>query len=164
MPKIIHGETIEDKFTSLELVLCSFQRRLSTKVIGLLPPVVIMHRQLMPDAGGTFFKGVLPLHGNIVRLCLNVGLASKLGSPCHIHHYNGNVETIANKPIAKHTEIYTLDMSVQPGDVIELSTDVSAELHDIMFGLLLVPAVVGQMRQEHFLLDQLLQLEAKEDA
>ena len=54
--KLVKGETLEQNIDSIDLILQSWAPRLGSYVVGVIPPVPILHRQLRPEDDGTILK------------------------------------------------------------------------------------------------------------
>ena len=161
--EIIRGDTIEEKFASIEQTLKQFQRRLSTKVIGLLPPVPLLHSQAAPDNAGVFFAAISPVSGICVRVCLRIGIYTVNPIRCRFRYGTPTMYNVYERELRETIEVFPVDMPVHIGDTLEMSVEPPNSIGDILVAVLIVPDIVGQMRQEAFSLDQFLQLERREE-
>lgn len=163
MRDIIRGDTIEEKLRSIGATLRSFQRRLSTKVIGLIPPVPFVHRQAMPDTDGTVFECIVPLHGRVIRLCMYAKRVEK-GTTIRVYYVSKSVERIITLENVEQTRVQPIDELISAGDIIRVVCDPPDGLAGILIGVLIVPEVYGQTGKMEYAVDQFLQLEEDEDA
>ena len=53
---IIKGDTIEDKFSHIEIMLNRIQRRMNEKIVGVISPSAIYHHVEKPDKDGIILK------------------------------------------------------------------------------------------------------------
>lgn len=162
MSKLVYGSTNEEKITSIESVLNSFRRRLSTKVLGMLPPAVVMHHQALPAEDGMLFGGIVPLHSTLMRLCINA--SGQKAAACRLHCIHGDAETIRMFTVDAKPLVLAVDVAIEAGDLVYVYTNVPSTMTNIMIGMLFLPTVMpGQVQQEQFLLDQFLAVEQKEE-
>lgn len=160
---LIHGETVEEKLASIEVLLQQFRRRLSTKVIGVVPPVPILHHQQSVGPNGMLFEGIAPFDGTVIRLCLCLSeYASKRPEVHYTIQHTDTTYTLA-RTVSKEVEVFNIDVPVSVGDIMRIRIDPVDAVGQALVGLLLHP-VNDVVNQEKFLLDNFLALEEKEDA
>jgi len=164
MPPIIRGTTIEDKLSSIEHILQSFQRRLSTKVVGLLPPIALLGDRHVLGFDGVVFSAVCPVYGKLVRVCLRVGAFSAQTIACTLVHESRAATYTEQLNIKERTTVIPLDVLVSPADYFSITMFPVDGVTDVSVALLIVPTLTGQVRQESFALDQFLLLEERENA
>jgi hypothetical protein len=159
---LIRGKTTQEKWQSLEVLLKSFQRRLSTKVITLTPPIPILHAQMRPDEGGKIFAAISPMQGTISALCIYFGIMRKELLLLNISITRGGSGYMREIECKKRTEIITLSVPIEIGDVVRISAAELDVVEDILIGILLIPDMAVASSEAH-LLEAFLQLEKDEE-
>ena len=68
----IKGDTVDQKFHSIERILQSFQRRLSKTLVGMIPPIPVFGGREVIGSDGVVFRVVLPAKGTITKAYLTI--------------------------------------------------------------------------------------------
>ncbi|SRR5712691_10472483 len=160
---LIQGKTLEEKFISLEKILQSFQRRLGTKVMGIIPPVPIFYSQKFPSESGIIFSALIPLSGDIPKAFIRVGnfLAK---DPTLTVTVATDVASSSAKVILKDAvTTYDLSWKISAGSIIEASIFPVNAVEDIFVAMLINP-FLADTQIKSFLLEEFLAMEATQDA
>ena len=157
--KLVKGETLETCIDSIDLILQSWVPRLGSYVVGVIPPIPIMHRQLIPEVDGTILKILLPFSGNVVAAYISIGKYNT--TPATIDVWStgsvgfGGTKLICDKPL--HT-YFTDSWPIVAGCLLEATVTPPNAIEDINIGIL-IHANMDQMYKEQRLLDGLRKLE-----
>ena len=68
MRDFVKGKTADEKLKSINVVLRHFSRRLSHKIVGLIPSAPVM-KFVVPDEDGVVLKMICPADGTITQGC-----------------------------------------------------------------------------------------------
>ncbi len=149
--KFIKGDTIEDCLDSLDLILQSWAPRLGQYITGIIPPVPILHHQLLPDAEGNIFKMLLPFSGKIVASYIGIGKYNVKPATVSVWSTGGSgiggTKIICDRPM--HTYI-TDKWYITAGCLLEATVDPPNAIEDINIGALVYVDI------EHSYKEQLL--------
>jgi hypothetical protein len=162
--KLIRGKTTEQKLDSIDKILQSFQRRLGNKVVGIIPPVPILHSTRTVPEDGLVFAAIIPLNGIVTTLCFSLIMAKRktetfditLTRPDGSTHTKG---VVCRKPV----EVFQPGINVSVGDVVRIMAFNPADISDILIGALIHAEITPQSRDAQ-MLDRLLELEREQNA
>lgn len=157
---LIQGETIDEKFASLEVILSRFQRRLGNKVVGVMPPMPILHHQDLPRKDGTLFSGICPVDGTVKKICFKIGYYTYDTKDCEISLTieGENLQTTLKRSIKKTIEVLVFDQPVFSGNVLNIQVLPADAVRDVLIGVLILPTMQQMVNQKH-LLEAVLELE-----
>lgn len=162
--RFVQGKTSKEQFDAVESTLQSFQRRLGQKVVGIIPPVPIFHTARIADSDGRLFSGIMPFAGTIHTLCVYIGSYSNKTATLEVSLIRS--EGMSRTQIfecRRRTQIFHPDYPVEVGDVFRVRELEPNSIADFMLGIALHVAMADSDKMNQ-LLDQLNQLERKEDA
>jgi len=162
MNSIIRGGTIEEKLASIEHALQHYRRRLSQKVVGVLSPVALVHYQALPDPGGTIYCCIVPLYGNLVRMCIAADQWPSGDFVTKLHHQSKESELITRLVGKPPSNVHPMDEEVRAGDILRVTLEPADGARNVLVGLLIIPSAQGQTGKIEYSLEQFLLLEARE--
>lgn len=122
---VIKGRTSDEKFNSIEAILRRMGRRLSTKVIGLVPVSPIYDFVYVPDPNGVVLRKLIPAPGVITRACFFIEEKGvKTLSAC-IKLDNGiyNRHHMVEYTIKNRTMAVKPDLEVLEGDRVTITVN-----------------------------------------
>ncbi len=157
--KLVKGETFEENITSIDLILQSWAPRLGSYMVGVIPPVPILHRQLLPEPSGTILKLLLPFSGRIVSAYISIGKYNVRPATVDVWTtgsigFGGN-KFVCDKPV--HT-YFPENWQVVAGCMLEAVVNPPNAIEDINIGIL-VHIEMEQLYKDRQLLEGLRQLE-----
>lgn len=120
--RFIKGSTSDEKFKSLETTLRHFSRRLSHKVVGLVPATPII-RFVVPGEDGVILNMICPAKGKITQGCVYVESGEKSVPLCLQLKRGGKTEGNAYDIKANVPMPFRFDTEVELGDMITLWID-----------------------------------------
>ena len=139
--KFIKGECVEDCFDSIDLILQSWGPRLGSYIVGIIPPIPILHHQREADSEGCIFAGILPFNGKISKAFLAIGkykvkpLVLTLSIASEIAHKGARIE--CDKPII----VYSSEITVNAGDVVRVTISPANGGEEFLIGILCHPDI-----------------------
>lgn len=159
MSVLIRGKTEAEKFASIEKVLQNFRRRLGTKVIGMMPPVVITHEQRPVTKDGLLFRAIMPLYGRLSFGCmyLDTVLDSVLQIELTLSDAHGDHTYVNN--ITGSTVTVTFEKPIAPGDIVTLRMRPACEMPYALTSLLVTPNSPTKLQPTEFMLEQFVALD-----
>ncbi len=162
--KLIQGETVEQKLESLEAILQSFRRRLSTKVIGYTTPIPVLASRDIIGADGIVARRLIPFNGSLSDAYIHIGeMAAKeiiVTATLSTDIASSSVRVAINKPF----QSFTLNFSITAGSLLTVSVNDPAGIKDVDIGFLVYPELNSSVNKETFLLEEILRLEVEENA
>lgn len=159
----LHGNTVEEKLASAEKVLQQQQRQMSRKVVGLRPAVPILYRAQTADASGLLFEGISPINGTVTRLALRLGQIKNTQVLIQVRIHAGERVYGFNRVCKKNVEMFEVGEKIKAGDVAEIYCEPPDGATGVLIGILISPDP-SDMKQDKYVLEQLLELEEHEDA
>lgn len=160
--QIIKGNTIEEKIKSIERVLWNYKARLSTKVIGIIPPIPIFENLEVVGEDGIVTQKLFPLSGTIIRACMAIreyeGTGSVMFTIASQGVEKGSSSTFETR---KHLLIEDIGLIVEVGDLVTLRVDSPERVRGVFLGILFEVGM-KDVKKEEFLIDQFLNLSKKE--
>ncbi len=162
MREFVKGRTADEKFKSISTTLKHFSRRLSQKVVGLIPatPVIRFVRTL--DEDGIILNMICPANGRITRGCIYIESDEKQVSIGYRLVRKGTTESFLLDMKSNIPWPFNLDTEVRLGDMISLWADDPMKVKSVWLGFLYEISPEGLGRVD-FVLKQLEEME-KEDA
>ena len=135
---IIRGHTIDEKFASIDKILSKFEKRLGTKVIGVMPPVVLLGSVAQAGRDGSIWLANCPVEGQLVGVSILVGAAEK--QDCYvvlsITKDLASLKQTIPLTVARN-EAVTLLYDVSPGTLIAFTTDPLLLMKSIHIGIVI---------------------------
>ena len=157
--KLVKGETLEDCIDSIDLILQSWAPRLGSYVVGVIPPIPILYRCLVPEPDGTILKMLLPFAGKIVAGYISIGKYNT--KPAIIDVWStgsigfGGTKLSCDRPL----HVYFPDQwQVVAGSFLEAVVDPPNAIEDISVGIL-VHVEMEYVHKEKQLLEGLRKIE-----
>jgi len=162
--KLIRGDTVEEQISSIDRILHSHQGKLGKKIVGLIPPIPIMHSARTIDEDGRIFAAVLPVKGRISTACFSIGKYNKRTAilEASLTHADDSVSAkrfTCRKPV----EIFDTDLPVQVGDVLRINAADPTALTDVLVGILL-HAELSQATAASQMYEEILKLQGANHA
>jgi len=162
---MIKGNTPGEKFNSIEAILRRMSRRLSHKVVGVLPVSPVFEFAYVPDSDNIVMRRLFPVSGTITKA--GVAFDSRGKKPIRLMFGVENditMRTLSSSYLIKRkAEVLDINFEVESGDKIT----VKAELEEgevvkgIWIGLSFEPGL-KHMKKQEFLLSE-LELMTEED-
>ena len=172
MKDFVKGRTADEKFKSINTTLRHFSRRLSHKIVGLIPAAPVI-RFVVPGEDGVILKMICPANGRITQGCVYiesdeksilVGLQLKRGDT-----RAGGTETASHSIKTNRPLPFGFNVEVRLGDMITLWIDELevdglrvSRVRSVWLGFLYEISPEG-LGSKDFVLDQLEKME-EEDA
>ena len=157
--RLVKGETLEENINSIDLILQSWAPLLGHYITGVIPPIPILHRQMLPEADGTILKMLLPFSGKVVAAYISIG--RYVVKPATIDVWStdsvgfGGTRIVCDKPM----HVYFSDQwQVVAGCLLEATVSPTNAIEDINIGVL-VNIDVEQAHKERQLIEGLRRLE-----
>ena len=161
---IVQGNTVEEKLASIESVLRHFSTRLGTKVVGLIPPVVILHGQRVPDDDGRIFAGIMPLNGSVSTVCFSIASFTNRAATVELSITRRDETTTVQKYVCRHNiEVMQPNLQVAIGEILRVNALDPKSMSDILIGALIQPDISSTQRFEQ-MVDALEALEENPSA
>ena len=158
--KFIKGTTFEEYIDSIDLILQSWAPRLGSYVVGVIPPVPILHWQALPEPDGTILKMLLPFSGKITAAYISIGKYNVRPATLDVWSTGsigfGGQKFVCDKPL--HT-YFTNSWQIVAGCLLEATVDPPNAIEDINIGIL-IHADIEHTHKEQQLLDGLRKLES----
>ena len=162
--RLIKGETFEENIDSIDLILQAWAPRLGNYIMGVIPPIPILHRQRVPEEDGTILKLLLPFSGKIVAAYISIGKYNV--KPVTLDVWStgaigfGGARLVCDRPL--HT-YFTDKWRVTAGCLLEAAIDPPNAIEDINIGILAL-IDMEHAEKEHQMLEGLRQLEVTKSA
>lgn len=141
--KFIKGDCIEDCLDSIDLILQSWAPRLAMHVVGIIPPIPVLHHQKLADVDGCIFAGILPFTGKISKAFLAIGKYNVKPITVRIDIYSeitrAGARIEADKPIVS----YSSEISINAGDVIRVRIVPADGAEEFLIGILCHPEITS---------------------
>lgn len=157
---VIKGKTADEKFASVENVLRRMGRRLSTKVIGVLPVSPIYDFIYEPETDGVVMRKLVPAPGIITKLCFYAASKGDKAIGVHVELANSlnNTMSRVDYAVKRNTIALVPNLKVDTGDRITISVtaDNAEELEKLrgIWVALLYEIDYNSLKQTEFLLEQ----------
>jgi len=119
----IKGDTPNEKFKHIEIILNRMSRKLHKTIIGVMPPVPIMFAVNEIPESGEIFSFLTPARGMITDICLLIGEFTDkelVSFEAMVKGPTGGMHTTF--ATRKNLTISKIDLSVGPGDLLSLKT------------------------------------------
>ena len=156
--QVIKGKNVEEKIKSIEKVLKSYRTRLSTKVIGIIPPIPIFENVDKVGESGIIIQRLFPLPGTITKACLmikeyedNKGVTFTISSEGPVVGIKKSFET------RKHLLVENVNLSVNVGDLVTLKVEEPHKVRGVFLGAVF-EVTMEDMKKEELPLDEFLRL------
>lgn len=155
MKDFVKGETVDEKFKSINQTLKHFSGRLSRKVVGVLPTSPVFEFVFTPEADGTVLRRLFPGRGKITKSCIYIaqhGEGKK--STFLVAAIKRREQTFAREfEIKKAPLVFDLDQPIEAGDLLTITVD-GPLVRGIWIGFLYEVGIEALAKQE-FMLDQI---------
>ncbi len=119
MRDFVKGRTADEKFKSISTTLKHFSRRLSKKVVGLIPAAPII-KFVVPGEGGAILNMICPVDGKITQGCVYIDSSDKLVSLGLRLRRGGRTEEDTYNMKTNVSLPFSFDTEVRLGDMITL--------------------------------------------
>ena len=157
--KFVKGETLEECIDSIDLILQSWSTRLGSYIVGITPPIPILHRCLAPEADGNILKMLLPFSGKIVAAYISIGRYNVRPAIIDIWTSGsigfGGTQITCDRPV--HT-YFPDQWNVVAGTLLEATVTPTNAIEDVNMGVLVHMEATQAYRERH-LLEELRKLE-----
>jgi hypothetical protein len=145
----------EAKLVQLERILPRITRRLATKTFAIIPASMVHAYVKEVDPNEIIFKAVM-FKGKVKKAIFKIGSLTGKGMPEYVCRINGR--TTQNKFMAKTKKllhVMEFDLSVEEGDVVEISmAGKDVVIHDVFITVLIqLNKDLNEIKE--FLLDEL---------
>jgi len=133
----LKGDTAEQKFAHLEVVLNRMSRKLHKTVIGIVPPVPVMFSIDVPKDDGEIFSFLAPALGMITNICLMVGEYEGNEPVVFEASVKGKISGASAKFSTRKTlNIQEVQLPINPGDLLVLRTESPEKVRKIWLSFL----------------------------
>ena len=139
--KLIKGESVEENIDSIDLILQAWAPQLGSYIVGITPPVPIMHYQKMPDSDGTIFGGILPFDGRISGAFFNVGKFNKKPLYLKIRVLCDGVQSGVTIECERAFNVHRSDFIIKAGSIIRVALEPTDGAEELYIGMLLHPSL-----------------------
>ena len=140
---IIKGDSTEDCLDSIDLVLQSWATRLGTHIIGIIPPVPILHHQKLADSEGCIFAGIIPFTGKISKAFLAINKYNVKPITVEINIYSEITHAGARFECDKPIISYLNEVATNAGDIVRIRITPVNGAEEFLVGLLCHPEVTA---------------------
>lgn len=155
MKDFVKGETVDEKFKSINQTLKHFSRRLSHKVVGVLPTSPVFEFVFTPGSDGVVLRRIFPWRGRIAKSCIYIAQHGKGKKSTSL------VATIKRQErsyvfefeVKKAPLVFDLDISIEAGDLLTILVD-GPEVRGVWIGFLYEVGIEALAKKE-FVLDQI---------
>jgi len=159
----IRGNTADEKFKHLEVILNRMRRKLHKTVVGVMPPVPIMFAADAPREDGEIFSFLAPASGMITDVCLLIKEFTDKNPVTFEAKVNGVLGGAFTKfSTRKNLTVQTVNLSVSPGDMLTLGTDTPDGIKGIWLSFLYQMGI-NKAGQTKFLIDEFEHMIEEED-
>ena len=161
--KFIKGDSLDANIDSIDLIMQSWAPRLGNYVVGIIPPVPIMHYQKLPDSDGIIFGGILPFKGRIIAAFINIGKFNTKPLYLKIRVLFKGVQSGVTIECDKAFNFYNPEFDIEAGSIIKVAMEPVTAGEELYIGFLVHPDLeyTNKYRQ---LTEGLKLLEAPENA
>jgi hypothetical protein len=151
----VKGGSVDEKLNSIETALRHISRRMSQKVIGMMPVSPVFEFVYAPGPGGILLRIIIPASGRITKMCVYVGRHGEGKNSTTLNAAVSRKGTLLGQDFIAKSAPLTLDVNidVKAGDLLTLSA-VGGAARDIWIGFLYEVGIENLSNQD-FMLDQI---------
>ncbi len=134
----LKGKNLTEKVKHIEKILQRFQRKLHKTVIGVIPPIPVQGHVDNPREDGTIAKHLVPASGRVIRGAVAVGKYNSKKAVqfyCSVRKRDGSVTT-ASFETKSPAHVVDLDLDINAGDMITISTPNAGDVEDVWYAVL----------------------------
>ena len=154
----VRGRTIEEKLKSVELILRRMSRKMSNKVIGILPASPVFEYAYAPDSEGVVMRRLFPASGRITK----VGIAFDNKGKKAVKLTFSVENSIALRSfsssfmIKKMADILEVDFEIKAGDkiTVQVVSEEEEKVEGVWIGFIYEIAL-KDLNQKEFVLEEL---------
>lgn len=165
MRDFVKGKTADEKFKSINITLRHFSRRLSRKIVGLIPATPVI-KYVTPGEDGVILNMICPADGRLTQGCIYIEsdeklilvrlqLRQKVAATDRVETTSHNMKT--NMSLS-----FKFDVGVRQGDMVTVWIENPEKVRNVWLAFLyeISPEGLGKI---DFVLEQLEKME-EEDA
>ena len=137
--KFVKGRDTASQIDSIDKVLQQFQRRLGTKVIGVLPPIPLLFSCAKPMADGTIFAAICPVGGMLRNACVYIDKMTGKNIELRFEITSEGVTKSDSRTFTKPVIKITLDEVIFSGTILRLIAVDPNSVENVLVGIELLP-------------------------
>ena len=117
----LRGKTPDERLNHAEVILSRMRRRLHTKIIGVIPPMMISGFVQTPGPEGALYKSLILVKGKLIR----VGLSIDSYATKNTVKFKAEIKNKLGKSVVKFetrrlAHLEQVEVAVEPGDLLSL--------------------------------------------
>jgi len=154
----IRGNTTEEKLKSVETILSRMSRKMSNKVIGILPASPVFEYAYAPDSEGVVMRRLFPASGKITKVGISfddkgkkaVKLTFSVENSIALRSFSSSFM------IKKMTDVLTVDFEIKAGDkiTVQVVPEEDEKVGGIWIGFI-YEISLKELSQKEFILEEL---------
>lgn len=125
---VLEGRTTAEKLAHVERILDSFRGRLGKTIVGIIPPVPIMHYCAFPE-NGLIARLLIPISGVIDKAYMRIGHYASREATITVTITSTSSSKSVNFLCNRHVNQYATRERIQAGDVIEIRGEGVSDIH-----------------------------------
>jgi len=155
---VVRGRNVEEKVKSIETILSRMSRKMSSKVIGILPASPVFDYAYAPDSEGVVMRRLFPASGRITKV--GIAFDEKGKKPVKLTfdvENNITLRTFSSTfMIKKMADVLGVDFEIKAGDKITVSVvpEEGEKVEGIWIGFIYEIAL-KDLNQKEFVLGEL---------
>ena len=150
----VKGNTVDEKFNSINATLKHFSRRLMKVVVGVVPSSPVYDFVFVPQSDGVVLRTIFPVAGRIVKSVIFVANKETKGAAVFVATIenedgsNSRRFEVKSKPL-----VFDLDTPIKAGDRLTLTVEEPDKIRGIWYAFL-YEAELRSMTKKTFVIDQ----------
>lgn len=154
---LVQGNTTEEKLLCMEKILLSFQKRLTTKVIGFTPPIPICSSKYKLENDGNLLRIMLPFGGSVPLALTYVEKFLQKSPILTVTYSTSSASSTVKIELNDKIQKYSLDWQIEAASLIEVFVIPFDAVENVHVAMALYPEM-DRSRKEEFLISELLKL------
>jgi len=154
----VKGNSVDERFKNIELILQRMSKKMNGKIIGVLPVSPVFEFAYVPDNEGVVMRRLFPASGRITKI--GIAFDEKGKKPVKVVFNVENsleLRSFSNSYMIKRfAQVITADFEIKAGDKITVSItpEEGEEVKGIWIGFTYEIAL-SEMNQKEFILSEL---------
>jgi len=154
----VRGNTVEEKLKSVETILSRMSRKMSSKVIGILPVSPVFEYAYAPDSEGSVMRRLFPASGKITKV--GIAFDNKGKKPVRLTFSVENNIALrsfsSSFMIKKMADVLSVNFEIKAGDkiTVEVVPEEDEKVEGIWIGFI-YEISLSELNQKKFALEEL---------